>query len=372
MLHALFALFTSIALASPPPPPGVGLVTHELTATAPLTGNAVWDGLAAGEAALLACVGDPAAPLPTVIRALDLRWTVAPGGQASGLSVEGAEPAGPGLTPCLAAAIGSVTWADPGAAPSTMTARLMVLHNAYATLTRAPASMLPPRMPGDSLNQPSSALGSPVLGKGPMKIQAAVTQGKLDPIAATHAAEPLRLQMIDCFMLRTAEGPQTVRLVGTYTKRGAVKSVLAVGPSAEPMTSCAQSVLSTLDMPEAGVVEWTVGFSEGPAAPESSGPVVLGALDKSVIDAVIKRHTNIVRACYTEGLKENKALGGKVTLKFTIAADGSVAKAEVKTSTLSAPAVELCMAQAFRRMTFPPPKGDGIVIVTYPFVFSPG
>lgn len=279
MLPALFALFTSIALASPAP--GVGLATHELTATAPLTANSVWAGLAKGEAALLACVGDPAAPLPTVIRALDLRWTVAPGGKASGLSVEGAEPAGPGLTPCLEAAIGSVTWADPGAAPSTMTARLVVLHNAYTTLTRAPASMFPPRTPGDRLNQPNSALGALVPASPTASLPAEETKGSQDR-------------------------------------------------------------------------------------------VILGALDKSQIDAVIKRNMNKVRACYTKGLNENKALAGKVTLTFTIAADGTVPKSEVKTSTLSAPQVEACMAEAFRGMTFPRPKGDGIVIVSYPFVFSLG
>ncbi len=278
MLPALFALFTSIALASPAP--GVGLATHELSATAPLTANSVWAGLAKGEAALLACVGDPAAPLPTVIRALDLRWTVAPGGKASGLSVEGAEPAGPGLTPCLEAAIGSVTWADPGAAPSTMTARLVVLHNAYATLTRAPASMLPPRTPGDRLNQPNALLG----------VVAPASPGVLTP---------------------------------------------AVG------------------------------------SPGRLDPIILGALDRSEIDAVIERHWKKVRACYKKGLKENKALAGTVTLKFAIATDGTVSKSEVKKSTLSAPEVERCMAQAIHRMTFPSPKGGGIVIVSYPFAFSP-
>ena len=37
---------------------------------------------------------------------------------------------------------------------------------------------------------------------------------------------------------------------------------------------------------------------------------------------------------------------------------------------LGNPAAENCIAQAVRRWTFPQPKGGGIVIVSYPFVFG--
>ena len=34
--------------------------------------------------------------------------------------------------------------------------------------------------------------------------------------------------------------------------------------------------------------------------------------------------------------------------------------------------VEQCVVGRFMRMQFPQPKGGGIVIVSYPFLFSPG
>ncbi|MDG1481816.1 MAG: AgmX/PglI C-terminal domain-containing protein [Myxococcota bacterium] len=101
-------------------------------------------------------------------------------------------------------------------------------------------------------------------------------------------------------------------------------------------------------------------------------PIILGALDKSLIDAVIKRHMNQIRYCYQRELNKDPALGGKIVIKFVIAKDGSVSKASVKSSTMGSSAVENCIAGRFMRFKFPEPKGGGIVIVSYPFIFAPG
>ena len=100
-------------------------------------------------------------------------------------------------------------------------------------------------------------------------------------------------------------------------------------------------------------------------------PVILGALDKSLIDAVIKKHMNQIRYCYQRQLNANPRLAGKVVVKFVIAKDGSVSKASTKTSTLGSAAVEGCINGRFMRFRFPEPKGGGIVIVSYPFIFEP-
>ena len=42
----------------------------------------------------------------------------------------------------------------------------------------------------------------------------------------------------------------------------------------------------------------------------------------------------------------------------------------VQSSTVNSPSVEQCIAGAVRRWEFPKPQGGGIVIVTYPFVFT--
>jgi outer membrane biosynthesis protein TonB len=111
---------------------------------------------------------------------------------------------------------------------------------------------------------------------------------------------------------------------------------------------------------------------EGGIGAPGGDPIILGALDKSLIDAVIKRNMNQIRYCYQRELTKNPALGGKITVKFVIAKDGSVSSATTKASTMGSPAVEGCINGRFMRFQFPEPKGGGIVIVSYPFIFSPG
>jgi hypothetical protein len=101
-------------------------------------------------------------------------------------------------------------------------------------------------------------------------------------------------------------------------------------------------------------------------------PIIMGALDKSLIDAVIKRNMNQIRYCYQRELTKNPSLGGKIVVKFTIAKDGSVSKASIKTSSMGNKTVENCISGRFMQFKFPEPKGGGIVIVSYPFIFSPG
>ena len=101
-------------------------------------------------------------------------------------------------------------------------------------------------------------------------------------------------------------------------------------------------------------------------------PIILGALDRSLIDEVIKRHMNQIKYCYQRELTKNPSLAGKIVIKFVIAKDGTVSKADVKTSTMGSSSVESCITGRFMRFQFPEPKGGGIVIVSYPFLFSPG
>lgn len=101
-------------------------------------------------------------------------------------------------------------------------------------------------------------------------------------------------------------------------------------------------------------------------------PIILGALDKSLIDVVIKKNIRAIRECYAAELVNTPNLSGKVVVKFVIAADGSVSRASTKSSTLDRPSVEGCINEQFMRFQFPEPSGGGIVIVSYPFLFSPG
>ena len=114
------------------------------------------------------------------------------------------------------------------------------------------------------------------------------------------------------------------------------------------------------------------GLGGGGLGAIGGDPIIDGALDKSLIDAVIKRNINQIRYCYQRELTKNPTLGGKITVKFVISKDGSVSTATTKASTMGSPAVEGCINGRFMRFQFPEPKDGGIVNVSYPFIFSPG
>ena len=102
-------------------------------------------------------------------------------------------------------------------------------------------------------------------------------------------------------------------------------------------------------------------------------PTILGGLDKSLIDAVIKRNMSQIRYCFQRELAKNPDLGGKIKIKFVIAKDGSVSKASIESSGMGpgGKPVETCLTQRFLKFKFPQPNG-GIVIVKYPFTFTGG
>ncbi len=112
--------------------------------------------------------------------------------------------------------------------------------------------------------------------------------------------------------------------------------------------------------------------STGGLGKPGGDPIILGALDRSLIDEVIKRHMNQIKYCYQRELVKNNSLGGKIVIKFTIAKDGSVSSAQTKTTSMNNSAVEKCIESKFMKMQFPQPKGGGVVVVSYPFLFSPG
>ena len=99
-------------------------------------------------------------------------------------------------------------------------------------------------------------------------------------------------------------------------------------------------------------------------------PIVLGSIDKSVVARIVATHLPRIRACYERELQKQPSLAGKLTVKFVIAKDGSVATASSRSDTLGSPPVAECVHSRFRQMRFPKPRGGGIVTVSYPLVFD--
>ncbi len=112
-----------------------------------------------------------------------------------------------------------------------------------------------------------------------------------------------------------------------------------------------------------------LGETEGVVTADPDA-IILGALDKSLIDEVVQSNDSKVRFCYQSELQKDPSLGGAIKVKFVIAPDGTVNSATTESSTMGSPSVEDCINEQFMDFQFPEPKGGGIVIVNYPFVFQ--
>lgn len=102
-------------------------------------------------------------------------------------------------------------------------------------------------------------------------------------------------------------------------------------------------------------------------------PIILGALKKHLIDAVMKDPANMgrVRRCYIDFLERGASQSGKITIKFVIAQHGKVYSSMVKASEIEDPELLACLTGTIATYVFPEPQGGGVVIVSYPFIFSP-
>jgi len=100
-----------------------------------------------------------------------------------------------------------------------------------------------------------------------------------------------------------------------------------------------------------------------------SKPQIQGSLTKDQIRRVVQQHRSEIAYCYEKELSKDPSLAGRVTVRFTISASGSVVSAVVRDTTLNNAEVEACVTNSVRRWVFPEPDGGGIVIVNYPFNF---
>ena len=98
--------------------------------------------------------------------------------------------------------------------------------------------------------------------------------------------------------------------------------------------------------------------------------IIKGSLKRAEIARVIQRNLPRFKFCYEKQLTAKPNLGGKVSVQFTIAPTGSVARASVRETSMNDTTVETCVVNVMRSLKFPKPKGGGIVVVTYPFVFA--
>ncbi|ACY18106.1 FHA domain containing protein [Haliangium ochraceum DSM 14365] len=96
--------------------------------------------------------------------------------------------------------------------------------------------------------------------------------------------------------------------------------------------------------------------------------VATGDLDKNIIRRYIRRKLPQITYCYEKQLLVRSDLSGTVVTQFQISPQGVVlnSKADGVSKEVSS-----CVATVMQSITFPKPKGGGLVQVRYPFTFRP-
>jgi len=94
-----------------------------------------------------------------------------------------------------------------------------------------------------------------------------------------------------------------------------------------------------------------------------------GSLTRDQVVAVLSANARQMRDCYETALRSNATLSGTVVVRFTVRPTGSVASSSLVRSTLGDRAVERCLVQFVRTLSFPPSAGR--TRVSFPIVFSP-
>ncbi len=98
--------------------------------------------------------------------------------------------------------------------------------------------------------------------------------------------------------------------------------------------------------------------------------VVMGGLDKSVIDEYIRRRLREIAHCYNSN-KSADSQAGRIATRFEISGSGRVSKAGVTASSIGNSKIEGCVLGILKSIVFPEPLGGGVVEVDYPFSFVP-
>jgi len=94
-----------------------------------------------------------------------------------------------------------------------------------------------------------------------------------------------------------------------------------------------------------------------------------GHVEPAAVDAGLAPHKEAMSSCYTQRVGKRGWLGGRLSLRWEIAADGSVERVLLADSDLGAWPVEKCVLEAAREASFGKPIG-GAAEVTLPLEFS--
>ncbi len=139
---------------------------------------------------------------------------------------------------------------------------------------------------------------------------------------------------------------------GFGTGRGSIAGKMTVGANGKGTGVAVRT--PTISVPKPTDIE--LGGEAGSRSPES-------------ILRVIRSHIGGFRYSYEKALKQNPEIGGKISLKFTIAPDGTIVSIDVVSSTTGVASLDDEIKDKARRMKFDSIE-KGNVTVTYAFVLD--
>ncbi|HEY4120993.1 MAG TPA: AgmX/PglI C-terminal domain-containing protein, partial [Byssovorax sp.] len=116
-----------------------------------------------------------------------------------------------------------------------------------------------------------------------------------------------------------------------------------------------------------------LGGSHKSSAPQvrMGASQVSGRMPPEVIQRVVRMNFGRFRLCYEQALAKDANLQGRVSVRFLIARDGSVAASSDGGSDIGDANMVQCVVNAFRSLSFPTlPDSSGPVTVVYPLQFA--
>lgn len=107
------------------------------------------------------------------------------------------------------------------------------------------------------------------------------------------------------------------------------------------------------------------------AVVDTKEPLGGGTLSQEDIRQIVDKSGDIFSECYTLGAGgKNKSYTATVKVKATLGPSGTANSVDVLQSSKN-PKVDQCVANAFKKIKFPPPKSAGTSVITFPITFGP-
>jgi hypothetical protein len=104
---------------------------------------------------------------------------------------------------------------------------------------------------------------------------------------------------------------------------------------------------------------------------EGAPQVEDGKVDAAAIAREIRGRKKALAACYERALKAEPTLAGKLVVRFSLAAAGTVTAVDIDDDTLGSAEVSACIRAVVLRWRFPA-LAEGPAELSFPFVFQPG